>query len=92
MRAEIIDILHIPEELKIRENDYEYLIAVSADMLLVIDRGKHLIDTIIKGHSVYGYILSARDENLFLEAISALKYLIINKISPIPHIQKHCKQ
>lgn len=75
--------VNVEEVLQSMSNSYLYLLAVSTDSLYVISPDRQLVETIIKGVDNKGYVVSAEDEDVFLESISLIKQCILNGQNPI---------
>lgn len=55
---------------------YPYLLAVSTNSLLIVNEKREFVEWVIKGVDKDAYLLSAPDEDTFLESLSLLKECI----------------
>lgn len=72
-----------------KEDDsaYKYFIALSTDKLLILEKVKqdeyNLVETIVSGVDNDGLLLSAPDENAFLDAITTIKAILLSGNNPL---------
>lgn len=70
------------------EHTYEFLLGVSADCLLVLDKNNQLVEWIVIGNNTDGVIAAARNEDEFLDSIIIIKQMINNNQNPLLWLRK----
>jgi hypothetical protein len=65
---------------------YEYLLAVSTNTLCVLSKDKKIVQTIVDGDDRCAYMFVAVDENVFLDALSAIKKCLLKGHNPLLYL------
>ena len=68
------------------EHVYDYFLAITPDSLYVMGRQKEIVEPIIIGSDNKGYLVSADNEDAFLNAISIVKRAIQAGLDPVKEI------
>lgn len=61
---------------------YQYYLAVSTDSLVILNDKEEFVEWVVKGDDRDAYVLSAPDEDTFLESLSLLKECIQSGNNP----------
>jgi hypothetical protein len=73
----------IPSRFDIEEQDYDYMLAISTDSLVVIDKDLNRLQEIIKGKDLDAIVCGCPDEDSFLDSLLVIKNCIKEGNNPI---------
>lgn len=69
-------------------HNYEFLLGVSTDTLIVLDNNKELVEWIVEGNDTNGVVAQADNEDEFLDSIIIIKEMIASGLNPLTWLRK----